>query len=139
MSHRPLDPLARSASRTVGELLAEARSRLGVAPTELLLHDRLLIPALCCPGCGERHDVWQLVDALSDADVRCASCGEELVPSELMSCVARPRLGELEPRSWRDLGLPPSDVVSVRGGDAVAHFIVGGPAGAGALVAGGGS
>jgi molybdopterin/thiamine biosynthesis adenylyltransferase len=123
LDHEPLSDLREAHAETLGDLVAEARSRLGREPESLHLHDRSLALDLRCPGCGERGSAVRLRTAFHETELQCA-CGQQRVPDRFATALSRRELSALSGQRLGELGLPPHDVVSLRAGSLEVHFLV---------------
>ena len=126
--HSSLGPLRPASGETVGELWAGARSELATEPDALLLHHRSLVAGLECYRCGASRDLIRLSEALREDDICCDCSSEaEMVPIEIgreLRATQMDRLGRL---SWRELGFPARDVVTVTAGEHTIHYVVNAP------------
>lgn len=124
-AHETLDPSklvelpwARAETTTAGELLAEARTRLGTSARLVL--DFELAATAACRGCERERDVLRPVSALFAEDLQCDRCGAEEFLSTTHSLggansdlapVLAERLLELPLAS---IGVPKLDVLEAR-------------------------
>jgi adenylyltransferase/sulfurtransferase len=107
----------------VGELLALARKDLkGEAVIELRQD---VIAALTCMNCGRQEQVFHSLGAVTEADGKCPHCGEMRTP-ELLHTLGLD--GELDRRTFAEIGLPPFDGVTARSGENTVTYLFEGDA-----------
>jgi molybdopterin/thiamine biosynthesis adenylyltransferase len=117
--------LRRAPRREIGALIAAGQRALGGAPERLELQ-RSLVRGLRCAACGGERDLVRCADSISDSNLRCPRCAaeREMDPIEIATAIPVRELRTLAGRAWSELGFPAHDVVSLRAGDALAHYVL---------------
>ena len=84
----------------------------------LQLQRRSLARRIRGPACRRDKRPYRVLDSLSRRDRTC-KCGEAMQPmaSDLLDRISWDQAEEFRGRTWRDLGLPPKDVVVASFGD----------------------
>jgi molybdopterin/thiamine biosynthesis adenylyltransferase len=115
----PLEPLTPDASRTLANLADQARERLGHVDA-IDLESDLVLGGRCASCDFEREILTYAVTAPREAG-RCPGC------DQMLAFDLRVSVTPDEPVSVRplvDLGLPPREVVTVRGNGARVHYLL---------------
>lgn len=106
---------------TLGELLADARDRLGDAVLDL---EREIVTHMECARCAVDEPLFRPIDGLSVGAALCPACGAER-RLRLAHSVARED-AQLLALTPAELGLPSFDVVTGRSGEDRHHYLLGG-------------
>jgi molybdopterin/thiamine biosynthesis adenylyltransferase len=110
---------------TIARTFEESERLLGPGVV-LHVHGRELIAKLRCPDCRGMKAIYQIAEAIREADTIC-TCGGEMRAaahdrwSQFNGQQATPFLR----RTWDELGLPGNDVITATNGTRVQHFIIG--------------
>lgn len=114
-SHDAIAPIEsldqRVDSITAGELLDRAQSDLGSSAVLEFNHD--LLESLTCPACRQIRPMLASLGNISEAEGRCAKCGQPCTPDVYHSLESDSPLLE---RTLAELGVPPWDIVVGRAG-----------------------
>ena len=94
------------------QIWEEGARRLG--GVDALDFGRELVHELACARCGQRDEILQPAEKITEAQALCSRCGAESVPSFIHSIL--PGSGLLE-KSVRELGLPAWEIVWARHGN----------------------
>lgn len=116
LSHATLEPIvelpaATAASSTVGDLLSEARRRLG--DEAVIEFDSELVTALLCPGCKSETPLFKRMTRLYENEVVCPECGQR------REMQLTHRINGDEPfldRTLAEMDIPPLGIVRARNG-----------------------
>lgn len=129
MSHETCGELVEypgaSAETTLAELFTFARERLGGGPVALDF-SRDVISQLRCPQCGKTEDRFVPLGGISSSEGRCPSCG---TMREVITAHGYTGDESYGSRTLRELGLPPFDVFSARGGNGEISILIAGDRG----------
>jgi molybdopterin/thiamine biosynthesis adenylyltransferase/Zn ribbon nucleic-acid-binding protein len=121
----PLRPLGRdTAGTTVAQTFAFAEAQLG-GEIVLQLPQRSIVTAARCPQCGAEVRTYRVLDSLAIEGVHCV-CGHEMHPAinELLDRFGRLEAKPFLDRTWREIGLPPADVVIAANGNRELHILL---------------
>lgn len=129
IGHRRLTPLRVVPGVHVADLLQMAERDLGSVHS-LQLHGRPVVQGLTCKRCRTENHLTRVARAFSERDVWC-SCGGELLPGVLTETLSASDARRIGARTWDELGVPVSDVVTAVGeGGRGMHYVVNTPAAA---------
>lgn len=119
--HSPLGPVValdwQVAATTFGELLEEARQRLGNGAAIDLDFD--LVVRLSC-GCGRSQELLRRRDTLTRNDLTCTQCGEIMVMD--MTSAVDGKKQQLLHKSLAEGGIRPLEIITVRDGNSQIHL-----------------
>ena len=121
----PLTPLGSDpAGTTVAQTFAFAEARVG-GEIVLQLPQRSIVTAARCPQCGAEVRPYRVLDSLAIGEVHCV-CGHEMHPAtnELLDRFGRLEAKPFLDRTWREIGLPPADVVIAANGTRELHILL---------------
>jgi len=125
IDHRILSmtPLGDSTT-TVEQTFDAAVASLGEG-VQLQLHRRTLVTSLQCPQCTAIKRPYKLFDTIKFEDARCSCGGKmEAVPFGCKDQFSRQESLAFVHKSWKELGLPPDDVVTATKGESEIHYLV---------------
>jgi molybdopterin/thiamine biosynthesis adenylyltransferase len=127
LDHRqwPLTSLGTDAARTtVAETFAFAEAALG-GEIALQLPHRSIVTTVRCPECWAADRPYRALDSLPAAGLHCA-CGHEMHPAapDLLDRFSRSDASAFLDRTWREIGLPPADVVVAAHGNHELHILL---------------
>ncbi len=118
IDHEPLATVGRHASEerdeTIGDSVAATERAAAAEVVEAHFHHRSIARGLFCRGCGAVDAGY--VHAAASAPLQdgvCRHCGEPTTAAELTRCLGRDDLDRLAAHSWREIGLPENDVVTL--------------------------
>jgi molybdopterin/thiamine biosynthesis adenylyltransferase len=113
-----------SARTTVAQTFAFAEARLD-GEVALQLPYRSIVTAARCPHCCGEDRPYRALDSLPPAGLLCA-CGHEMHPAttDLLDRFDRSDAKPFLDRTWREIGLPPADVVIAAHGTRELHLLL---------------
>jgi len=106
----PIDAINVRSDQPLGNVWREAERVLG--SVDALELGRELVSELECVSCGQRRAVMRGIDALTESDAVCDSCGGDSTP-HFFHTIGRDRLEQTP----REIGLPRWDIVWARRGE----------------------
>lgn len=115
-----LEPAAFTAELTLSDLLEGASRHLGSPPDSIDLETELIRSA-SCPSCMWASPINKLLNATDPAEATCPTCHELGVLDVTMSIAPDDAVTLL---SLRAMGVPDSDVVTIRAGEGRAHYLL---------------
>jgi molybdopterin/thiamine biosynthesis adenylyltransferase len=127
LDHRPW-PLTRlggdSTRTTVAQTFAFAEAAFDGEVALQLPHRSIVTTARCPQCCGEERP-YRVLDSLPDAGLQCG-CGHEMHPTTtgLRDRFERSDAKPFLDRTWREIGLPPADVVVASHGTRELHLLL---------------
>jgi molybdopterin/thiamine biosynthesis adenylyltransferase len=101
----------------MSEVWQEGVRRLG--GLDALEFSREVVGEVSCQTCGNRAEIFQAAEKVSEEQLRCPSCGAERAPAFLHGLTAGSPWLE---RSAQEIGLPPWDILWARRGSEVVGF-----------------
>lgn len=122
LSHEQAEPLvelawARADQTTLGELLEAAQQQLG--PEAALDLDREIVTSLTCPNCGRSEEQLTPGYRLTEYDVWCRDCKQEMVVDSLHKIT--PDTPFLDAR-LAEVGIPPGHIICAQQGTTYCYF-----------------
>ena len=120
-----LTPFGRSASEiTVEDAFAEAEARLGPG-VSLRLHRRSIATELSCPECAAVSRPYRVLEATTPKEATCR-CGTIMQPVALglRDRLSKEDATEFLQKTWEQVGLPPSDVITASRGNEKVHLLL---------------
>ena len=109
---------------TVGQTFDAAEAKLGEG-VQLHLHRRAMVTEVECPTCGAIEHPNKLFETMTIQDGTCeCGGGMQAVATGCRDHFTRPETLTFSRKSWKELGLPPDDIVTASKGDSELHFLV---------------
>jgi len=125
LDHRILSPTPLGdLSMTVEQTFAAAEAQLGEG-VQLHLHRRVMLTEVECSACGAIEHPNKLIETMTSQDGTCGcGGGMQAVATGCRDHFSRPEALPFSRKSWKELGLPPDDIVTASKGDSELHFLV---------------
>ena len=106
---------------TLGDLLSLVREKLGSDAVIELNND--VLTSLSCHKCGTSDAIFRSLGQVAEQDGRCPGCSQMREAETISTLYGDEEFLHL---SFRELGIPPFDIISARNGDRRLHIEFGG-------------